>query len=713
MLQPVPVRRSVFASVVTLFVQSAPAVAQEPADDEPIDDEPIEEIIVSADFRERAADELPSSITVLDNDAIDALAVQHFEELIAVIPNLNWSGDGNRAQFFQIRGVGELEQYEGAPNPSVGFIIDDIDFSGIGGIATLFDIEQIEVLRGPQGTRYGANAIGGLIYVESTAPTQEWSGKVALGGGQDDAYSAGVAVGGPLTDDRSLTFRASAHHHESDGFRENAFLGRDDTNGRNETSWRARLLWQPSEDWSLKLATMLVDMDDGYDAFAIDNSLTVLSDDPGRDAQRSLGSALRATWSGAERFELTSITSMANSEIDFGFDADWGNPQSWAPFTYDFISVNDRDRETLSQEFRLTSTDEGRLFGDSTDWLVGVYLLDLDERLTTRNEGIYIDPFSGFTDPLDDTLSSRFEALNVAVFGQLNFDVGEAGELGFGLRVENRGTDYTDSNGLALDPEETMLGGELSYTHMFGDGLTAFVALSRGYKAGGFNLGPVPEGGREFEQEALWSLETGVKALWLDGSLAFDGSIFYTRRVDQQVRTSVQLNPNDPASFIFFTDNAARGRSIGLEAEVRWLPVEEWQLYASIGLLDAEFDEFSSEAADLSGRDQAHAPNYTLALGGEYRHPTGFFARLDLSARDAFFFDVSHNQRSEAYWLANARVGYETERWTGELWARNLFDEAYAVRGFFFGNEPPAFAPELYIRRGDPRQVGATFEMRF
>lgn len=708
MLHSSPVRRSVLASVVALFVHSMPVLAQETAVDEGID-----EIVVTADFRERAADELPSSVTVLEGDEIDALAVQHFEELIGVVPNLNWSGDGQRARFFQIRGVGELEQYEGAPNPSVGFIIDDIDFSGIGAIATLFDVEQIDVLRGPQGTRYGANAIGGLIYVQSAEPTDEWKGRVELGGAEDDAYSAGAAVGGPITSDGSLSFRASAHHHESDGFRENPFLGRDDTNGRNETGFRAKLLWEVSEDWELRLAALYADIDNGYDAFAIDNSLTVLSDKPGRDTQRSAGSALRATWSGARRFELTSITSYADSDIDFSFDADWGNPESWAPFTYDFISMNDRRRETLSQELRLTSTEEGRLFGDTADWLVGLYLLDIDERLATRNQGVYFDPFSGFADSLDDTLSSRFEALNVATFGQLNFDVGEAGELGFGLRVENRGTDYTDSNGLALDPRETMLGGELSYTHTFDDGLTAFVALARGYKAGGFNLGPVPEGGREFGQEALWSLETGLKALWLDGSLAFDGSIFYTRRVDQQVRTSVQLNPNDPASFIFFTDNAARGRSVGLEAEVRWMPLESWQFYASVGLLDAEFDEFSSGAADLAGRDQAHAPHYTLALGGAYRHPAGFFARLDVSARDAFYFDVSHDQRSEAYALANARVGYETERWSAELWTRNLFDETYAVRGFFFGNEPPDFLNELYIRRGDPRQVGVTFEMRF
>ena len=134
----------------------------------------LEEIIVTADFRERAASELPASISVLDQQTVREAAVQHFEELIQLVPNLNWSGDGHRARYLQIRGVGELEQYEGAPNPSVGFLIDDIDFSGIGTVATLFDIQQVEILRGPQGSRYGANALGGLVYMRSVAPSEEF-----------------------------------------------------------------------------------------------------------------------------------------------------------------------------------------------------------------------------------------------------------------------------------------------------------------------------------------------------------------------------------------------------------------------------------------------------------------------------------------------------------------------------------------------------------
>jgi iron complex outermembrane receptor protein len=694
----------VLCAVSASLLLAAPAVVPAQA---------IEEIIVTADFRERPASEIPASVTVLDADAVGQLAVQHFEELINVVPNLNWSGDGHRARYLQIRGVGELEQYQGAPNPSVGFLVDDIDFSGIGTIATTFDIERVEVLRGPQGTRYGANALAGLVYMQSTMPTVEREGRVQLTAGGDDALAGGVALGGPLGAGGSLLYRVSAHHHESNGFRDNAYLGRDDTNGRDESTFRARLRWLPVETLAVDIAALYADVANGYDAFAIDNSLIMLSDKPGSDAQRSRGGSVRVEWSAASWATLTSITAVADSDIDFDFDADWGNDESWAPVTYDFISLSDRSRRTLSQEFRLASSEAGRIFMDTTHWLAGVYLLDLEDELLTINRGEYFDPGFDFADSLDDTFGSAYEARNVAAFGQLDSALGSATRLSIGLRVERRTTEYTDTAGLQASPSETMTGGDITLSHDHSAALTSFVSLSRGYKAGGFNLGIVPGDRRNFDAESMWNLEAGIKSSLLDGAVALNVSAFYSRRDDQQVRTSFQLVPGDPASFVFFTDNAAEGRTLGLEAEFRWAIGDSLDVYANVGLLDAEFEEFVTPQVDLGGRAQAHAPDYTLAAGVSYRHPRGVFARLDLSARDAFYFDVSHDQVSQPYELANARVGYETGNWSVQLWARNLFDRHYAVRGFYFGNEPPDFPTRLYTRAGDPRQLGVTFDLSF
>lgn len=669
-------------------------------------DDRLEEIVVTADLRERSLGEVPASVSVLDAARLEDSAVQHFEELIFAVPNLNWSGDGNRARYLQIRGVGELEQYEGAPNPSVGFLIDDIDFSGIGGIATLYDLERIEVLRGPQGTRYGANALAGLVYATSREPTGETDISAQLSAGGDDLWAAGIAAGGELG---GADVRVSLHRHESNGFRNNPFLGRDDTNGREETTARARIQWQTAGGWSLKAAGMLVDLADGYDAFALDNSLTVLSDKPGRDAQQSVGLSFRAERDLASGRRFTAITSAARSDIDFSFDADWGNTESWAPFVYDYVSATARERQTLSQEFRLQGGAEDRL-----SWTVGVYGLALDEGLTTTNRGTYEDlVVYNFTDSLDESLSSDFDALNLAVFGELSRDITPAGTLTFGMRLEQRDSDYSDSGGLTSDPSETMVGGELAYLHRLGDDSSVYVKLARGYKAGGFNLGAVPDGRREFEQEVLWNLEAGWRTSFADGRASLDAAVFTQRRDDQQVRSSVQLNPNDPASFVFFTDNAARGSGYGLEALLNVAPTESVSLYLSAGLLNTEFDSYRGGDPSLEGREQAHAPSYSLAAGGEYALPSGWFAAVDIMARDAFYFDVSHDQRSKAYERVNLRLGYRADRWDATLWARNLTDENYAVRGFYFGNEPPDFPATLYTRRGDPRQVGVTLNIRF
>lgn len=673
------------------------------------DDHVIDEIVVTADYLQRPVNELPASVSLLGAEVIDDLAVQHFEELVNVVPNLNWSGDGHRARYFQIRGIGERSQYEGAPNPSVGFIVDDIDFSGIGTIATLFDVERVEVLRGPQAIRYGANALAGLIYVQSANPGSDRDGRLQLTVGGDRAFSVGAATRGNFGSQQQAAFRISGHYHESDGFRDNPFLGRSDTNGRQETAIRGKLNYAIRDNLDLAIALMYANIDNGYDAFALDNSLTVLSDDPGRDAQESLGASVRFEWLTNNDLRFTSITSAADSQIDFSFDADWGNEQSWLPYTYDFVSINDRKRNSLSQEFRLAS--------DSTstvNWLGGIYALRLSEDLTTLNLGDYVDP--GFFACGCDSppFFSAYEATSIAGFGQVVIPMSSLTDLDVGLRVERRSTDYADSNLVMASPSETMTGGHVSLTHIFSDQLNGFVGVSRGYKAGGFNLGEVPAGRRDFDSEVLWNLEAGIKGDWLDNRLSIAATLFYSDRDDQQVSTSFQPpGSTDPNEFVFFTDNATGSSSFGLEADLRWLPNESWEFYASIGLLETEFDEFVTSEVDNTGRELAHAPNYTLAAGAVWRGATGWFARADITARDAFFFSDSHDQRSESYSLTNLRIGYEGDTWRTDVWVRNLFDEYYAVRGFYFGNEPPNFPATLYTRAGDPRQVGVTIERSF
>src|SRR6202167_2661156 len=202
-------------------------------------DDSLQERVVTPSLRDTIAADLPQSVTVLDAATLQAAGVQHFEDVLAMVPNLSWASGSSRPRFFQLRGIGEVEQYQGAPNPSVGFLIDDIDFSGVGMPATLFDTAQIEVLRGPQGTVYGANALAGLINVRTEEPTPKFSLLSEATVGDYGIRAGGVALGDSL-DDGQAGWRLAAQQYRSDGYRFNAYLQRDNTNGYDEGTLRGK-----------------------------------------------------------------------------------------------------------------------------------------------------------------------------------------------------------------------------------------------------------------------------------------------------------------------------------------------------------------------------------------------------------------------------------------------------------------------------------------
>jgi outer membrane receptor protein involved in Fe transport len=572
-------------------------------------------------------------------------------------------------------------------------------------------VDQIEVLRGPQGTRFGASALAGAIYLRSAPPPEsfELDSEVTLG--TDESGSVGVSLGGALNDAGTLAYRVSAHELTNDGFRENTYLGVTDSNRRRERTLRGKLRWQPARTWTFDLTGFYIDADDGYDAFAIDNGLETRSDRPGRDAQETVAGSLRVTGRGSRAFTVVGITSAGDSDGRFGFDADWGNPEFWAPYTYDFVLETQRRRRTLTQEVRFVSTPEGRFGGGRVGWVTGLYVSRMTEDSRTVEDGIYLDPaFPDAPFVLDSSIRRDFEADNFALFGETSIELGDRAELVVGLRGERREADYRDDAGNAFDPGETMVGGQVTWSREVGTTGNVYARIARGYKAGGFNLdlpAEAPDDLRLYDAEYLWNYEAGFKGRLAGGRAAWDLIGFWSDRRDQQVETSIQLDPSNPTSFLFLTDNAGRGTNAGIEASGLWEATRGLRLHGSLGWLRTEIDEFGTNDS-LNGRDQPHAPRLSYAAGGTWRGARGAFARVDVTGNSSFYFDTSHDQRSEPYTLVDVRVGIEREAWAAYLWGRNVFDEAYATRGFYFGNEPPDFPNRLYIKRGDPRHVGIT-----
>ncbi len=682
--------------------------------------EPIDEIVVTATLREQALSDVPASVTVIGPEVTGAAGRQHIEDVIALVPNLHWAAGSSRPRYFQVRGIGEREQYEGAPNPSVGFLIDDIDFSGIGMAATLFDVGRIEVLRGPQGTRFGANALAGLIVVQGNEPEKVAGYSVEAGVAEFGALSTGFVATGPI-ESLDSSWRLSVQRQKGDGFMRNAYLGRKDTNDRDELTGRAKWRWEASEDTVLDVTLLHADLENGYDAWAIDNSRVTLSDRPGEDSQRATGASARLTTRAWLGHTLTAIASYLDSKSRNSFDADWGNAESWSPYTYDYFQSVDRDRTTGSVEVRLAS-DEAQEAGDMA-WLVGVYALQLDEDGRDRLTGVYADPFDPAWDGTsDDLLASAYEATNLAMFAQLDQQLTERVRWSLGLRFEQRDAEYRDTGSVGGAPQvsdlssrDRMLGGALSLSADVSDRSTAYVSLSRGYKAGGFNLGAIPDEVRSFDPEYLWNLESGLKSYFADGRGYVDAAVFYQWRDDLQVRTGRQLDPMNPGTYVFVTGNLASGYNAGVEASLRYNLTPALTLGGTLGLLRTKASGgVSEDGAAAPSREQAHAPEYSASLFADWRHPSGFAARIDVSAKDDFYFDVptDHDKRASAYAIANLKLGYERDQWSAFLWVKNLFDEEYATRGFYFYNEPPFYEKALYTQLGEPRQVGVTFSWR-
>lgn len=674
--------------------------------------ETLEEIVVTADLLNRSAMDLATSVTVIDNTAIKNRGALQLEQLLNLAPNVNYSSGASRGRFIQIRGIGERSEFTAPSNPSVGVLLDGIDLTGISTAVSTLDIAQVEILRGPQGTIHGANALAGLIKIPSAAPTDIYEGNVSAEIGNYGQRSITGTFNAPITD--NLGLRVSALKNKSNGFIQNTFLERDDTNDIDEETLKAKLAWQASESLSFDLTALHADVDNGYDAFSLDNTRETLSDEPGQDRQETNAFSLETIWEANDVIALESLVSYARSDTEYGYDEDWSFSDICAGTDcegWEYSSTDNyfRENDNLSADFRVRSRDTGSKAG----WVAGVYYRDQNRDLLR----IYT---------FDDDFSSTFDTENIALYGELSFAITDRLSLSGGLRAEQYEASYSDSNEFSDTGDEDLWGGKVSLEYDTSASTRAYLLVSRGYKVGGFNANPaLSEDQRLYDTEFMWNYEAGFKGSWADGMLVSNLSVFYQDRKDVQANLSRQETIG--GEFVIFLGNAAKGTNAGVEAETKWYVYDKLELFLTLGLLDTQFDDFFNPShvdgspenpVDLSGRDQSHAPNYMFNIGADWEILEVLSARIDIEGKDAFYFSDSHDVKSESYALLNARLSYAVDDFEVSLWGRNLTDEDVEVRGFFFsndgGNDPRKFyAPEPYTQLGEPRVFGISSTYNF
>jgi iron complex outermembrane receptor protein len=702
--------------LVAISLLSNPAQLRA-ADLTPVSPTVIEEIVVTSEFRQKTVDRTPASVSVVSLDEQRGQALNHLEDVLAQVPNVNFAGGSSRARHIQIRGIGERSQQEEPLNSSVGMLIDGVDFSGIGTVALLHDVDQVEVLRGPQGTLYGANALAGLIHVRTNEPTPTFEGAVRLDAGNYDARGVGVVLSGPLTD--TLAGRLAVKQYQDDGFIKNTYLHRSDTNNRDELTVRGRLSWSPLPALDLDLSLGFMDVDNGYDAFSLDNDRHSRSDEPGQDAQESRFAGLSADWAINDAVTFQGNLGYAVSDIDYGYDEDW-TYVGFHPWEYSSTDRYLRDRDTATIDLRLVSGPNGKLLGDTMDWVVGLY--GLHQAVDFTREYTFFDqPFS-----------SDFEVDRVAMYGELSRGFGSRARLTLGLRGERHESRYSDSDAARFSPSDDLWGGRLVFEWSLDDlgdlgylGESMFYAsASRGYKAGGFNpSNSLDVELRQFDPETLWNFELGLKGRWFDQRLGGRFALFSMQREDVQIGTSIiQVRPDGSSEFIQLISNAASGINNGLEAELTFSVTPNLQVFGNLGLLYTRFEDFVNTAGeDLDGEDQAHAPSYNFYTGADYQFGQGFYLHVEVEGKDRFYYsdsrrfaDNAEDLISKSSVLVNASVGIDREHWDLRLWGRNLTDQDYVVRGFYFPNDPrDGYTERGWYQFGDPLRYGMTLNLKF
>jgi len=664
----------------------------------------LDPIVVAADFRDKKLSQTTQSVTVIGEEEIYDKAHQSFIETLASTPNVNFSSGASKAKYIQIRGIGERSQFETPINPSVGLIVDGIDFSNSALGVGMFDVKQIEILRGPQGTTFGANGMAGVVSVQSNEPTKETEGHIEATYGNYNTKAFGAAVGGTLIED-TLLGRFSIYKNSSDGFMENDFLNRDDTNNIDELTAKAQLRWLVSDNHTIDFNLMHIDVDNGYDAFTFDNSRVSLSDEPGKDKQKTNAFSVKSNYE-LHAMKLISKFSYSKSDMTYSYDEDWSYPEyhddAWTG-SDEYI----RNKKQIDIDVRMVSSENGRIFNQTTDWTFGVYYKDYNDDLTRNHSW-------------NPQYTGDYKTKSKAIYGQLDTHLSNSLTLITGLRVENVEADYSDSDNFNVNTDETLVGGKIGLNYKVNDNTLYYATVSRGYKPGGVNANnEIPENAKEFKTETLWNIDLGMNSSYFDNRLRSRLNLFYGKRKDQQVKSSFVTNPNSgEAEFNEYFANAAEGHYYGLEAQLNYYATDSLHLFATLGLLKSKFDDYTDpnpDALDVTGRTPAQSPEYQYNLGLNYMINDSWVFKTNIEGKDSYYFSNRHNEKADAYTMLNTSVEYTYKSFIVTLWSKNITDEDSQVRGFgTFGNNPAnGWTTELYTQQGAPRTIGLTVSYDF
>lgn len=686
----------------------------------------LEEIIVTAKFRDTRLMDAIGSISVLPQSTITERAAHHLQDVLNTVPNVSWAAGASRARFVQIRGVGDLEQYyDPKYYPAVGIMLDELELGDTANAGMLLDIAQIEVLRGPQGTRFGASGHAGMIFMRSNAPTDSFEGEVSAGAGNYDSHNTGLVLSGPLRE--NLSARLAVQQNDSDGYIENDQLGSDNTNNIDEFTSRARLRWTPSPTAQYDVSASYFDADNGYDPWSLDNNRTTFSDQPGKDTQKIAAVIATGNWELDNSHAVVGSVSYLDADLHQRFDADWVSDAFCERFGCSSGNdttqeIFDRKRDRYVADIRLLGDQQG---SGENRYLVGLYANRGSENFDYQRPSIWYG---------DSASNSDYESDRYALYGEYAYALSDQLTLVAGLRFERFADDYHDSNSFDTNNTENLWDAEISAKYALDDNTMTYATIASSQKPGGVNttasanqpfMSPVfqqfTDDKLTFENETLLNYEIGLRTEQFDNRLALSLALFYAHRDHAQLENWMW----DEAAglWIGYLDSSSATDSYGAELEGTFDANSYVQLFANLGWLHTEVDSITTYDLDLAefvnkdGRDQAKSPAYQYNIGTRLSLGEQWSGRIEIEGRDDSYYGYYHDGKLGDYTLLNASVQWRHEALAITAWGRNLNGEDYAVHGLYFAADPRddygAWQNQTYLQLGEPRTYGVELRYAF
>ncbi len=716
----------------------------------------LEEIVVTARKRAETLAESPVSVRAFTADEIESAGIESPRDFIALTPNVTLVETQNAGNaFITVRGVSQARNSE----MSVAVLVDGVLMANPAQFTQqLFDIQQIEVLRGPQGALYGRNAIGGAITIVTQQPSDELSGRLELGADSGPGYTVRGTVSGPVGDSDALKFRASASYVDTDGYIDNPFLG-EEADPYKDISARLKFLYEPSENFlaDFRVSTSALDTQALYfniGAEVDDTSLPVEVNNAGVNKRDVFNTSLKLEWHG-DYGTFTSITAYDDLE-----ELLTGDQFSFLPRVRSFLNVETSgfgdfirfltgdaivdlsqtqylETDSWSQEFRFTSPAE-----EQTRWIIGAYAIGTDRFISTGNQidrgnGVFpvfkIPRPSVFVDPTDPSpqlglLVDAQDNFAWAVFGEVAYDLSDVFEASLSLRYDKDTRENTtlteplyDPTGIGLVPgtkrKETWsdLQPKLTLRYKPNEDVTVYGGYSRGFRSGGFNQtgvgAAVPEPGIDdlFGEQIADTYEIGVKTISGDGRFSTSINAYYT---------------DFENAYFFFFDPATSTQNLGSIPKTEYVGFElegnaqfndYFSGYIGLGYTDSEIKS-AADPADV-GNQAPLVSEFTFNLGGLLRYPVDLFGgdgayvvlRFDYQKIGDTWWDPGNISKRSPVDLVDLRAGIEVEdNWSLMLWAKNAFDEEYNAE-FSPGPAPGAH----FLWKAPPRRWGLTYSKRF